>query len=180
MLAIVLTASRIGRRTVRGLFSWAAGARRARRSPRPARSPPRASPRITWWPNGDYEPIRPGERGTLSEVATSVSSIPSGRAAWTLQREQEHGREPTVRERRADDAGTIGPVGQDEEEIAPPATTTTPAEQSTTTTPAGETTTPPAAPTETAPAAPAEEPVPVPPAEAVPSETVPTTTVPVP
>ena len=51
-----------------------------------------------------------------------------GRPAWTPQREQEHGREPTVRERRAEEPGTIGPVGEDEEEIAPPATTTSPAE----------------------------------------------------
>jgi putative peptide zinc metalloprotease protein len=179
-LAIALTASRIGRRAAGGLFGWASGS-----APRTALA---AAGTLavaglaawTWWPNGDYEPIRPGERGTLSEVAASVTAIPSGRPAWTPQREREHGAEPTVRERRADEPGTIGPVGQDEEELAPPATTTTPAEQSTTTTPAGQTTTTPApAPTETTAAAPGEEPAPVP-ADPAPTETVPTTTVPVP
>lgn len=179
-LALVLTASRIGRRAVGGLFGWASGS-----APRTAFA---AAGTLavaglaawTWWPNGDYEPIRPGERGTLSEVATSVTSIPSGRPAWTPQREQEHGTEPTVRERRAEEPGTVGPVGQDEEEVTPPATTTTPAEQPTTTTPAAQTTTTPqAAPTETTPAGPAEEPAPVP-VEPTPTETVPTTTVPVP
>ena len=181
-LAIVLTATRIGRRAVGGLFGWASGS-----APRTALATAgtlaaAGFAAYTWWPNGDYEPIRPGERGTLSEVATSVTSIPSGRPAWTPQREQEHGREPTVRERRADEPGTIGPVGQDEEEVAPPATTTTPGRAVDDDHARGARPRPrrQAAPTETTPAAPAEEPAPVPPAEPVPTETVPTTTVPVP
>lgn len=180
-LALVLTASRIGRRAVGGLFGWASGSTPRTALATAATLAVAGLAAWTWWPNGDYEPIRPGERGTLAEVATSVTSIPSGRPAWTPQREREHGTEPTVRERRAEDAGTIGPVGQDEQELAPSATTTTPAEQSTTTTPAGETTTTPeASPTETTPVAPAEEaPAPVP-AEPTTTETVPTTTVPVP
>jgi putative peptide zinc metalloprotease protein len=178
-LAIVLTATRIGRRAVGGLFGWASGS-----TPRTALA---AAGTLavagfaawTWWPNGDYEPIRPGERGTLSEVATSVTAIPSGRPAWTPQREHEHGREPTVRERRAADPGTVGPVGQDEEEVAPPATTTTPATETTpttTTTPAPE-----AAPSETTAAPPADDPAAVPPeGELPPTETTPTVTTPAP
>jgi putative peptide zinc metalloprotease protein len=33
----------------------------------------------TWLPNGDYTPIRPGERGTLGEGLTAVAKVPSGK-----------------------------------------------------------------------------------------------------
>ncbi len=175
-LAIILTASRIGRRAVSGLFGWTAGSAPRTALAAGATLAVAGLAAWTWWPNGDYEPIRPGERGTLSEVATSVTSIPSGRPAWTPAREQEHGREPTVRERRADDSGVIGPVGEDEEELVPPATSTNPAEETTTTTPAPEPAPEEVPPAETTPAPPAEQ-APVPPAETIPA---PTTTVPVP
>ncbi len=184
-LAIVLTATRIGRRAVTGLFSWASGS-----APRTALAATgtlavAAFAAWTWWPNGDYEPIRPGERGTLSEVATSVTAIPSGRPAWTPAREREHGREPTVRQRRHEDRGTVGPVGEDEEQVAPPAsTTTTPAQESTptTTTPGAEAAPAPqeAPPAETTPTPPAEETAPAAPVEPPPVEPTPTTTTPVP
>ncbi len=177
--AIVLTASRIGRRTLRGLFAWASGSVPRTAFATAATLAVAGFAAWMWWPNGEYEPIRPGERGTLSEVATSVTSIPSGRPAWTPAREQEHGREPTVRERRADEPGTIGPVGEDEEEVAPPETTTSPAGGSTTTTPATEAAPAPEAvpPAETTPAPAAGEPAAAPPAETTPT---PATTVPVP
>jgi len=54
-----------------------------------------------WWPNGDYEPLRPGERGTLGEVARSVAAIPSGRPSWTEARAAQFGDVPTVREERS-------------------------------------------------------------------------------
>ena len=54
-----------------------------------------------WWPNGDYEPIRPGERGTIGEAIESVPAIASGRPSFTPEREQRYGSEPTVRERTA-------------------------------------------------------------------------------
>ena len=38
-----------------------------------------------WWPNGDYEPIRPGEKGTVTEAIKSVAEIPSGRPSLTLR-----------------------------------------------------------------------------------------------
>jgi putative peptide zinc metalloprotease protein len=59
----------------------------------------------SWWPNGEYEPIRPGERGTVGEAVRSVSAIPGGRASWTPSTAERHGDEPTVRERRAVAAG---------------------------------------------------------------------------
>ena len=56
----------------------------------------------TWWPNGDYEPLRAGERITLSGDATrAVGDVPSGRAAFTPERERRYGDEPTERERES-------------------------------------------------------------------------------
>ena len=42
-----------------------------------------------WWPNGDYEPIRPGEKGTIGEAVRSVPAIASGRPAFTPERAQQ-------------------------------------------------------------------------------------------
>jgi hypothetical protein len=82
-----------------------------------------------WWPDGDYTPIRPGERGTVGEAVRSIPEIarPAREAAgaatqlpWTGEVEQlpaqgaaevpRDAREPlTVRER--DDA----PAGEDDD-----------------------------------------------------------------
>ena len=91
-LAIVLTASRIGRRAVGGLFTWASGSAPRTAFAGAATLAAAGFAAWTWWPNGEYEPIRPGERGTLSEVAASVKEIPSGRPAWTPAREPATGR----------------------------------------------------------------------------------------
>jgi putative peptide zinc metalloprotease protein len=42
-----------------------------------------------WWPNGDYKPIQPGERGTIQGSLLSVRDIPGGRPGLTPEREQE-------------------------------------------------------------------------------------------
>jgi putative peptide zinc metalloprotease protein len=168
--ALTLTATRIGRRAGSGMIGWASGS--AARSALAAAGTLAAVGLAawTWWPNGDYEPIRPGERGTLSEVASSVREIPSGRPAWTPAREARHGKEQTVRERRAEDRGALLPQ-PDEQGQGTTETTTTPTE----TTP---TTTAPAAapdevaPTETVPAPPAD-PAAVAPAQPPPVETTP-------
>jgi hypothetical protein len=56
---------------------------------------------FVWWPNGDYEPIRPGERGTIGEVIRAVPQVPSGRPSFTAERAAEFGAIPTARELRA-------------------------------------------------------------------------------
>jgi putative peptide zinc metalloprotease protein len=55
----------------------------------------------TWWPNGDYEPIRPGERGTIGEAVASIPKTPGGRPSFTPEDEAEFGPVPTVRDARA-------------------------------------------------------------------------------
>lgn len=46
---------------------------------------------FTWWPNGAYRPIQPGERGTIEGGLHSVAAIPSPRPALTPDGEQELG-----------------------------------------------------------------------------------------
>jgi putative peptide zinc metalloprotease protein len=50
-----------------------------------------------WWPNGDYKPIQPGERGTIGGALAEFKSVGTGRPALTKQREQQLGGAPTKR-----------------------------------------------------------------------------------
>jgi putative peptide zinc metalloprotease protein len=49
-----------------------------------------------WWPNGEYRPIQPGERGTLSGGLRAAQAIDSGRPALTAERRAELGGAPTA------------------------------------------------------------------------------------
>lgn len=154
--AIALTVGRIGRRSASGVAGWASGSAARTAFAGAATLALAGLAAWTWWPNGDYEPIRPGERGTVTEVGRSISAIPSGRPAWTPEREAQHGDTPTVRETRAPQRATSAPQTEEEEEGT---TTTTPAEDPAATTTAPEEEVPPA---ETTPEAPVEDPTTVP------------------
>jgi putative peptide zinc metalloprotease protein len=96
-----------------------------------------------WWPNGDYKPIQPGERGTIQGGLAQVADISTGRPSLTPKREQELGGAPTERSKRDGDQ----PRESDETPATETTTTTTPTDTtSTTTTP---TTTEPSATTPT-------------------------------
>jgi putative peptide zinc metalloprotease protein len=51
-----------------------------------------------WWPNGEYQPLRPGERGTIPEGLSGVPELPNGRPAFTPQRESRFVWLPTLRQ----------------------------------------------------------------------------------
>jgi putative peptide zinc metalloprotease protein len=53
-----------------------------------------------WWPNGEYKPIQPGEKGTVVGLARAATHIPGGRPALTEESESRLGGAPTERERR--------------------------------------------------------------------------------
>jgi putative peptide zinc metalloprotease protein len=44
---------------------------------------------FTWWPNGEYEPIHPNERGTILDGVRTVAAVPSGRPALTEERAED-------------------------------------------------------------------------------------------
>jgi putative peptide zinc metalloprotease protein len=47
-----------------------------------------------WWPNGEYKPIQPGERGTLQGAVRQFRAVPSGRPSLTPERERQLGGAP--------------------------------------------------------------------------------------
>ena len=52
---------------------------------------------FTWWPNGDYRPIQPGERGTVTAAVRSIADVPSGRPSLTAARADQLGGAPSER-----------------------------------------------------------------------------------
>lgn len=58
------------------------------------------------WPNGDYKPIQPGERGTIQGGLKAIEDIPSGRPGLTPEREQELDGAPFLREQSGSPADT--------------------------------------------------------------------------
>ena len=181
-VGLTLTSTRVARRA--GGFAW------ARSKGRPALRGLYAAVAIAgigllafiWWPNGDYRPIQPDEKGTLAGGVSTLREIPSGRPGLTEARAGELGGAPgrssrfgeerviekrgTVRRDAEGASGSAKPAPAPGEEVEQDATTpedegmpeqteqpTVPEDQSTATTPT-ETTPAEESPTTTAPAAP--------------------------
>jgi len=160
------TSGRLGRRLFGGALRWSAGdpVRRAALGVLLAGGLGLAA--FTWWPNGEYRPIQPGEKGTLASGVQAIEAIPTGRPALTRERAAELDGAPTVRDNGGDfrdfkvDEGKPADRAPDKEEPAPERPTT-PEATTTTTTPDE----PAPAPTDPEPEpepAPAPEPAPVP------------------
>ncbi|MFP5319985.1 MAG: hypothetical protein ACLGI2_17050 [Acidimicrobiia bacterium] len=49
---------------------------------------------FTLWPNGEYRPIQPGERGTAADAIRAVSEVRTGRPALSPEREADLGGAP--------------------------------------------------------------------------------------
>lgn len=112
-----------------------------------------------WWPNGEYKPIQPGERGTLQGAVRQFRAVPSGRPSLTPERERQlggapfrnvtagntQGDAPRTEETGTTPAATSGTPTGGETGTTPTttaATTTTTSETETTPTTTAETTTP--------------------------------------
>ena len=77
-----------------------------------------------WWPNGEYEPISPREKGTLTEGFDAVRRIDSGRPGLTEERVEELGVVPD----EGLDPTDVSDPGEDEPDETP-STTVAPAAQ---------------------------------------------------
>src|SRR5918999_1437121 len=99
--AMSLSLGRTGRMAGRGLMRWSRGS-----VPRTAVTALCAAVLVggagyIWWPNGDYEPIRPGERGTIGESLAAMADAAGGRPFFTPERELRYESIPTEREAEA-------------------------------------------------------------------------------
>lgn len=170
------TAGRLGRRVGGGAWRWSEGDAVRRGGLGVLLTAGLALAAFTWWPNGEYRPIQPGERGTVSSGVDAISAIPTGRPALTPTRAAELDGAPTVR----DNGGDFRDFKLDDRKDAGEAREKEKPETSTT--PEATTTTPPPEPIEPAPA-PTEEPVPAEPApvpEPEPTQPIDPTTEPTP
>ena len=96
-LGLALTFSRVGRRAGTTAWSWSDGRPERRAVVVSAATAAVALAAFTWWPNGDYRPIQPGEHGTVQGGLRSVAAIPGGRPSVTPKREHERRRTPNAR-----------------------------------------------------------------------------------
>jgi putative peptide zinc metalloprotease protein len=141
-LGFVYSSSRAGGKAFGGAWRWSEGAPMRRLSVLGTTAAVIAFLGFIWWPNGDYKPIQPGERGTVPGAISQLSGVPSGRPGLTKERQHELHGAPTVSEpsdkggkdEQAPSEQTTGPA-----ETTEPAATTT---QESETTEAGTTTEP--------------------------------------
>ena len=76
---MALSLTRVSQMAGRGLARWSEGNPRRRAVAVVAGSAVIAAVAYVWWPNGDYEPIQPGERGVVGEAVKALPDSASGR-----------------------------------------------------------------------------------------------------
>ena len=121
LAAMSLSVSRTSKMGLRGIARWSRGSVLRRLVALTGVAAVIGAIAFIWWPNGDYQPIRPGEKGTIGEVVRAVPQIPSGRPSFTPQRAAEFGSVPTAREQ-----GTAAHRLRAREEMTAPEPTATP------------------------------------------------------
>ena len=75
--ATALVVGRTGRMATRGLRRWARGSLPRSAVALAAGTAVLGATAAVWWPHGEYEPIRPGERGTVPEAIAELRDVPS-------------------------------------------------------------------------------------------------------
>ena len=98
LAAMSLSVSRTAKMALRGVANWSRGSVVRRTVAIAAVGSVAAVTAFTWWPDGDYAPIRPGEKGTVVEAVRSVPEIPSGRPSFTPQQAAVYADVPTERQ----------------------------------------------------------------------------------
>ncbi len=128
------TLTRFGRRSGAWAWSSAGNVRFGQPALALAALTMAAGAAFTLWPNGEYRPIQPGERGTVADLAQSATKLATGRPGLTPEREAELGGAPARAWKVADDA----PVAPERSDPTPltttPPTTAKPAASSVPTT----------------------------------------------
>ncbi len=153
MAGLALSFTQLGKRIVSGAWGWSEGSASRRGIVVVTTATAAAAMAFIWFPNGEYKPIQPGERGTVSGGVSALApeNVKTGRPSLTEEREEELGGAPTQRSQNDE-------VDRSRSGEAPPTGTTpgTTGEQTSTTptttepTPTTQTATTPTTTTETA------------------------------
>lgn len=171
LAGLTYTTGRIAKRAGTGAWSWSADHPVRRGGLALGTGAAVALTAFLWWPDQDYRPIQPVERGTLVSAVRSLPKVPTGRAPLPPQRARELGGAPFEYQTRTPTRGTTTPP--DEDSSTTTQTTTAPATTMPQTTTSPATTTEPV-PTTTAPAG--SEPTATAPVPSEPTTTTPGTT----
>jgi putative peptide zinc metalloprotease protein len=99
--AMSLSVTRVGRMAGRGLMAWSRDSVSRRVVAATGAAALIGAVGYTWLPNGDYQPIRPGESGTIGEALQQYRDAPGGRPSFTPQRELMYAPVATVRQDEA-------------------------------------------------------------------------------
>lgn len=91
LAGITLTFGRVGKRMVTGIVSATAGHPLLRGAAIFTGGALLAGASYVLWPNGDYRPIHPDEKGTILELTRSFEALPQGRPGLTPEHETELG-----------------------------------------------------------------------------------------
>jgi putative peptide zinc metalloprotease protein len=91
LAGITYTFGRTGLRIVGGAWSWSEGSPLKRGAVGVVTAGLVAVAGFTLLPNGEYKPIQPGEKGTVQGGFEQIRQIPSGRPAFTEEREEQLG-----------------------------------------------------------------------------------------
>src|SRR3954453_17055994 len=138
-MGMVLTSGRVGGRVCRSAWCWSEGEPLRRGVLGIGAAGAVGLSAVVWWPNGEYRPIQPTERGTIQAAVHDLRALPTGRPALTPQRERELGGAPPERQpRRAQLPATAKPRDTTK---TTPKDRTTPSATTTSTTSTTETTT---------------------------------------
>ncbi|MGH2869950.1 MAG: hypothetical protein ACRDNK_20580 [Solirubrobacteraceae bacterium] len=106
---LAYTAVRVIRRTGTGAYRWSAGHSSRQVALGLTGAAAVALAAFSWWPNGDYRPLQPGERGTLTGLAQQLAALPSGRPSLTVQRQQQLGGAPSESHRASHPVAPTSP-----------------------------------------------------------------------
>jgi putative peptide zinc metalloprotease protein len=141
---IAYSSSRAGSKALGGGWRWSEGSPARRLAVLVATAGIVGLVAFLWWPNGEYKPIQPQERGTIPGAIAQFDEIASGRPALTPEREEALGGAPFEHKEEAttptptEEPSSTSPT---ETTTGPTETSTGPTETSTTATTTPETTT---------------------------------------
>ena len=136
VLGTVFMLSRLGRRVGRGVWSAAGRVPVGRPLSLVAGAAVLVGLGVLWWPNGEYRPIQPDERGTVADGLRTIAEVPTGRPGLTEERVDELGGAPARAEQvtTTTTAPTERPSGSGSAGDEESPTTTTEPDRITTTT----------------------------------------------